>query len=105
VFPSAIYWIKKNDIIEKIGYEWFIVVSSTIILIVVLLCLSGRPTLSIYFYMVVSVGLTFSISYSNNEFFTKLFLAIMSYYLGRMFDNEVFTILFRDFSSSTLEIK
>jgi hypothetical protein len=29
----------------------------------------------------------------------------MSYYLGRMFDNEVFTILFRDFSSSTLEIK
>lgn len=89
VITFAIYWIKINDINEKIGYEWFIVVSAIIILTIVVLCLFRRPYLAFYFYLIVSVRLSFSLGYSNNEFSTKLSLAIMSYFLGRMFDKEV----------------
>jgi hypothetical protein len=87
-FTYAIFWIRKDVIIEKITYEWYIVVSTTFILIVFILLLFGRPLLAFYFYLVVSIGLCFSIAYSSNSYFTKLVLVFMSYFLARIFDSE-----------------
>ena len=83
-FPFAIYWIRKDAISKIIGYEWCNVLS----LIPFILLLFGRPFLSFYFYLIVSVGMSFSIAYSNSFFFTKLVLALMSYFLIRVFDKE-----------------
>jgi hypothetical protein len=75
------FGIRKDIMIEKIGYELFVIVASIFILILFILLLFGR------LYMIVSVGLSFSISYSNS-FFTKLALALMSYFLAQVFDKE-----------------
>ncbi|PKK63369.1 hypothetical protein RhiirC2_855049 [Rhizophagus irregularis] len=88
-FTYAIYWIRKDVIIEKITYGWYIFVSTIFILIVFLLMLFGRILLAFYFYLVVSIGLCFSIAYSSNSYFTKLVLVFMSYFLARVFDSEV----------------
>lgn len=88
-FTYAIFWIRKEVIIEKITYGWFIVVTTIYILIVLILMLFGRPLLAFYFYLVVSIGLCFSIAYSSNSYFTKLVLVFMTYFLARIFDSEV----------------
>ncbi|CAB4393520.1 unnamed protein product [Rhizophagus irregularis] len=88
-FTYAIFWIRKDVIIEKITYEWYIVISTIFILIVFILLLFGRPLLAFYFYLVVSIGLCFSIAYSSNSYFTKLGLVFMTYFLARIFDSEV----------------
>jgi hypothetical protein len=62
-FTIAIFWIRKDVMREKIGYELFIIITSIFILTVFILFLFGKLYLSLYFYMIVSVGLSFSIAY------------------------------------------
>ncbi|CAG8666833.1 16030_t:CDS:1 [Gigaspora rosea] len=81
-------WSKNSIIIEKIGYISFIIILNILFFLTFLLCLCGRICLGFYFYIVTTTALNLAIVYSNNLFFTDLFLAIMAYFLGRMFDSE-----------------
>ncbi|KAF0351345.1 hypothetical protein F8M41_015332 [Gigaspora margarita] len=81
-------WSKKSIMIEKIGYISFIIILNILLFLTFLLCLCGRICLAFYFYTVTTTALNLAIVYSNNLFFADLFLAIMAYFLGRMFDSE-----------------
>src|SRR3989442_2082791 len=92
-FTIAIFWIRKDIMSKKIGYELFAIITSIFGLILFTLFLFGRLYLGLYFYMIVSVGLSFSIAYSNSFFFTKLALEFISYFLARVFDMEALLVI------------